>query len=44
MNDYQGHDVRNVATLNVTDITNIKHLRLLDKIRGRVALDQLQLL
>ena len=28
MNDNQGHDVPNVATLNVTDITNVSHLRL----------------
>ena len=34
MNDNQGHDVPNVATLNVTDNTNV---------RGRVVLDQLQL-
>ena len=30
MNDNQGHDVPNVATLNVTDITNVKHLLLSD--------------
>ena len=30
MNDNQEHDVPNIATLNVTDITNVKHLRLPD--------------
>ena len=30
MADNQGHDVPNVAILNVTDITNEKHLRLPD--------------
>ena len=44
MNDNQGHDVPNVDTLNVTDITNVKHLRLPDNDQKRVVLDQLQLL
>ena len=30
MNDNKAHDVSNVTTLNVTDITNVKHLRLPD--------------
>ena len=30
MNDNQGHDIPNVTTLNVTDITNVKHLQLPD--------------
>ena len=30
MNDNQGHGVLNVETLNVTDITNVKHLRFPD--------------
>ena len=30
MNDNQGHDVPNVAALNVTDITNDRHLRVPD--------------
>ena len=34
MNDNQGHDFPNVATLNVTDITNVKHLRLSDNDQG----------
>ena len=37
MNDKQGHDIPNVATLNVTDITNVKHLP--DNNQGRVELD-----
>ena len=30
MNGKQGHEVSNSKTLNVTDITNVKHLRLPD--------------
>ena len=30
MNDNQGHDVPNVATLNANDINNVKHLRFPD--------------
>ena len=44
MNDNQEHDVSNVAILNVTDITIVKHIGLPNNDQREIVLDENQLL